>query len=83
MRLRVRKGGSINEIYIKKIIISIENAILITGAMIPIPLFYDLVLGNFWFKAIENEYFLGFLAPVPIGIVSIPFLAYFHYSEKI
>ena len=50
----------------------------IFGCLIPLPIFYDLILGTFLVqKAIENEYFTGFPAPVPIGIFSVILLGLF------
>jgi len=50
----------------------------IFGCLVPLPIFYDLILGTFLVqKAIENEYFIGFPAPVPIGIFAVILLGLF------
>jgi len=50
----------------------------IVGCLIPLPIFYDLILGTVLAqKALENQYFIGFPAPVPIGIFSVMLLGLF------
>ena len=50
----------------------------IVGCLIPLPIFYDLILGTVLLqKAVDPDYFIGFLAPVPIAIFSLALLGLF------
>ena len=50
----------------------------IVGWLIPLPIFYDLILGIVLLqKAVDPDYFIGFLAPVPIAIFSLALLGLF------